>query len=74
MPRYFFHTIHAGKAAPDEIGVDFAGPTEARTAAVKATGEAILDLGAGFWIAGEWQMLVTEESGATLCSLKVFGS
>ena len=42
---------------------------QARAAAVRAAGEALRDLGGKFWRSPEWRIWVTDESGATLCTL-----
>jgi hypothetical protein len=68
MMRYFFHVRDSAEII-DHDGVDCAGIEEARTMAVKAAAEALKDLGGKFWKAPEWQLWVTDESGATVCSL-----
>jgi hypothetical protein len=72
MPRYFFH-VRDSEEIPDREGIELRGPEEARTQAVIASAEAIKDLGRRFWNSGEWQMLVTDENGATVCVLKFSG-
>ncbi len=69
MPRYFFH-LKDGTTHTDEGGVELSGPDEAREAAVVNSGEVLRDLGAKFWTSDEWRLWVTDESGATLCSLR----
>jgi hypothetical protein len=69
MPRYFF-SVHDGVDVPDVDGTVLASLDEAREQAVIAAGEAIKDLGQTFWEGDhQWQMQVTDESGATLCLL-----
>jgi len=69
MPRYFFN-VRDGLDIPDHDGTELAGLDEARAAAVVAPAKAIRDLGPKFWHSREaWQMHVTDESGATICTL-----
>ena len=69
MARYYFH-YRDGVERMDHEGVDLAGITEARALAVSSSGEAIRDLGGKFWDHPEWLAWVTDESGATVCSLR----
>jgi hypothetical protein len=73
MPRYFFN-VRDGHNLPDTVGTEFASPEEARAQAVVAAGEAIRDSGAAFWKRGEWEMHVSEEGGAPVCSLRLSAS
>jgi hypothetical protein len=69
MPRYFFN-VRDGLDISDHDGTVLPGIKEARAAAITAAGEAIQDLGPQFWESHhEWQMHVTDESGATVCKL-----
>lgn len=72
MPRYFFHLL-GGNPQPDDEGTVFAGPQEARAAAVIAAGEELKDIDGKFWNAPEWRMHVTDEDGATICVLSIQG-
>jgi hypothetical protein len=69
MPRYFFN-IQDGKDFPDDEGSELAGPEEAREHAIVVAGAMLKDHGRHFWNHGEWRMLVLDESGATVCSLR----
>lgn len=53
----------------DHDGVELFSLDEARTQAVVASGEALKDLSGLFWKSGAWRMWVTDESGATVCTL-----
>ena len=68
MPRFFFH-VRDSVELLDTEGVELANPEMARSAAIRAAGEALRDLGGKFWEAPEWRMWVTDESGATVCAL-----
>ena len=70
MPRYFFH-YRDGIEHLDHEGVELAGIPEARDMALSSTAEAIRDLGAQFWEDPAWIAWVTDENGATVCSLRV---
>ncbi len=69
MPRYYFH-LKDGTTRMDEDGTELAGPDEARAMAVINAGEVLTDLGAKFWQSDEWRLWVTDENGATVCSLR----
>jgi hypothetical protein len=69
MPRYFFHVRH-GKESIDRDGVELANDDQAKTLAVHTAAELLQDLGEGFWSAPEWRTWVTDESGATICTLR----
>jgi hypothetical protein len=69
MARYYFH-VQDGVRAIDHTGTELDGADEARGMAVLAAGEALKDLGAGFWDSPEWRMWVTDEDGATICAFR----
>jgi hypothetical protein len=73
MPRYFFH-VRDSTDVPDERGVVLANADEARDMAVKATTEALRDLDGRFWNRAEWQMVVVDEKGASVCTLLFTGT
>ena len=73
MPRYFFH-VQDGHAMPDDTGTVCAGPVEARTEAVIASGALLRDLGARFWPQADWRMHVVDEKGGTVCDLRISGT
>jgi len=70
MPRYFFN-IHDGMNLPDEDGTELRDADDARTQAVIAAGEVLRDAGGRCWRHPEWMMVVTDESGGTVCRLSV---
>ncbi len=73
MPRYFFH-IQGGLNLPDHEGTVYADPQEARDVAVTAAAEVLKDQDGGFWNNSDWQMLVTDELGRTVCTLSIKGN
>jgi hypothetical protein len=73
LPRYFFH-IQGGLNVPDEEGTVLPGPEQARAQAAIAAGELLRDLDGSFWDNSEWQMLVIDELGRTVCTLTIKGS
>jgi hypothetical protein len=72
MPRYFFH-VHDSAEFIDDTGVELTGRDAACATATAAAGEALRELDPTFWTRPEWRMWVTDESGATVCSLSFSG-
>ncbi len=68
MSRFYFHVRDSSEFI-DREGIELPSLKEARTQAVIAAGEALKDLDGQFWEAAEWRMWVTDESGATVCTL-----
>jgi hypothetical protein len=73
VPRYFFN-VEGDGSPPDKEATVLSSPEAARSAAVVATGEMLRDADGGFWSGPDWQMHVTDEQGATVCTLTVRGS
>ena len=73
MPRYFFSTEGDG-SIPDEEGTVLPGPKEARDAAATLAGELLTGADGRFWGSPEWRLLVTDEGGATVCTLTIKGT
>ena len=78
MPLYFFN-VHDGQPPleqdlPDTEGSLLADPAEARSAAVVLAAEMLKDLDGKFWSGADWTMVVTDEQGATACSLRFSGT
>ncbi len=69
MPRYFFHVRDSAEFI-DEEGVELPSLDEVRGQTVVAAGEALKDLGGKFWNGEDWRMWVTDETGATACTLR----
>jgi hypothetical protein len=68
MPRYFFNVID-GQEYPDKVGTLLTSRDQVRVEAVRAAGEMLRDNGISFWNGTEWRMNVTDEAGATVCTL-----
>jgi hypothetical protein len=78
MPAYFFN-VHDGQHPLEQDPSDLDGtvlpdPEAARSAAVVLAAELLKDLDGKFWCGGDWTMVVTDEQGATVCSLRFSGS
>ena len=78
MPLYFLN-VHDGQGPleqdlPDADGSLLADPEAARSAAVVFAAEMLKDLDGKFWSGGDWTMVVTDEQGATVCSLCFSGT
>ena len=58
---------------PDHTGTELASAQAARDAAVVFMGEKLKELGGDFWPEGEWSMRVVDETGATVCAIRVTG-
>jgi hypothetical protein len=72
VPRYFFHL--PGQASPDAEGFDLPDLNAARRVAVR-TACAMIGQGVEeFCETGEWQMIVSDETGLALFSLTFFAS
>jgi len=68
MPRYFFH-VHDGVSLPDPEGTELRDIYEAQAEAVRLSGELLREIGREFWNGGNWQVKVTDGSGALLFTL-----
>jgi hypothetical protein len=68
VPRYFLHVRDSAEII-DDVGIELAGLSEARAMALAAAGEAVGELGPKFWTNPEWRMWVTDNTGATVCTL-----
>jgi hypothetical protein len=78
MPLYFFNVDHdpSGRRplSPDRDGTDLANPRAARDEAIVFAGEMLRDLARAFWNGGDWRLRVTDEDGATVCTLRFSGT
>ena len=73
MPRYFFN-LEGGPYAEPDGGTDLKGPEEARAAAVTLAGEMLQSIDGQFWGEPEWRLHVTDQQGATVCTLTITGT
>ncbi|WP_210526444.1 DUF6894 family protein [Rubellimicrobium arenae] len=73
MPHYYFD-VRGDGSAPDEVGIELSGPIEARAEAARLAGEVLKEADGAFWTTPEWQVHVTDELGATLCTVSIRGS
>ena len=69
MPRYFFD-IKDGHSAPDLIGTELPDIYTAQAEAVRGSGEMLRDIGPRFWDGPEWAMVVKDEVGRHLFTLR----
>jgi hypothetical protein len=69
MPRYFFN-VHDEYDIADDEGKELQGVDEARAQAIGTAGEMLRDMGREGWPGIEWNMEVSDETGATVCVLK----
>jgi hypothetical protein len=72
VPRFFFH-FHDGTDQPDRDGIELPDARAARNEAVVFMGEKLKDLDGDFWPEGEWSMRVEDETGASVCVIRVAG-
>jgi hypothetical protein len=70
MPRFFFHIAQGERVRPANDGLDFPDEDAARREAVAACGELIVDLDPNLKAGTEWQMDVTDETGAVRFRLR----
>jgi hypothetical protein len=73
VPRYFFQ-VQGGQSAPDVEGFDLPDLMAARGVAVRTACAMIGQSAEEFCATGEWQMVVTDESGLALFSLTFFAT
>ena len=69
MPRYTFALQNSPR--PSVVDADLSGPEEAREMAVFNIAEVLKDSAAHFWDTQQLRMAVTDEDGATVCSVQV---
>ena len=62
-----------GRTSPTITGTELASPKAARDAAVVFMGEKLKELDGDFWPDGEWSIRVADETGATVCAIRVTG-
>jgi hypothetical protein len=72
MQRYFFHT-QTGTRTTDLLGLELAGPVEARSEAIKACGVMMSETPEGFWGTRPWNVTVTDEAGLVLWEIFMDG-
>jgi hypothetical protein len=68
VPRYFFH-VADGENYPDLQGTVLHNDAEARTEAVRFSGQLLSDKPEKFWSGEEWKMRVTDHNDLTLFEL-----
>ncbi len=64
MPRFFFHIAQGTRVRPANEGLDLPDDDAAWQEAISACSELIADLDQGPKAGTEWQMDVTDETGA----------
>ena len=62
-----------GRTSPTITGTELASAKAARDAAVVFMGEKLKELDGDFWPDGEWSIRVADETGATVCAIRVTG-
>jgi hypothetical protein len=72
VARFFFH-FHDGTDPPDLIGTELASSKAAGDAAVVFMGEKLKESDGDFWPEGEWSIRVVDDTGATVCAIRVTG-
>jgi hypothetical protein len=69
MPRYFFD-VYDSYSDLDPEGTELPDIYAAQAEAIRASGEMLRDLGAKFWDGTEWKMIVKDETGRPLFTLR----
>ena len=67
MHRYFFD-VHDSYSDPE--GAELPDIYAAQAEAIRASGEMLRDLGAKFWDGTEWKMILKDETGRPLFTLR----
>ncbi len=73
MPLYFF-SVEGGKPSPDAEGTELPDAKAAREEAVEALADMLKDIDGAFWTGAGWEMHVTDEQGAVVCTLRCSGT
>ncbi len=74
MARYFFHTNHPAElTVQDDEGMDFPTVHAAKCAAAKYAGHLLADAAEHFWDEADFDLMVTDENGLILFSMRVVG-
>ena len=70
MSVYFFNT-HSGENFYDQVGIELSGLDEARTIAIRHTGEIFQDETAKLMLEQDWRLEVLNESGTAVFEIEV---
>jgi len=74
MARYFFHTNHPSEIdVQDDEGLDFPSIHAAKCEAVAYAGRLLADSANTFWDHGDFELMVTDERGLILFTMRVVG-
>ena len=75
MPRYFFHTNNPREqTTQDDEGFEFASLHDAKGQAVAYAGRLLCNVGEKFWDDADFELVVTDDRGLILFSMRVFGT
>lgn len=70
VPRYFFNV----NDQLDDIGREFPALAQAKCEAVRFAGQMICDAAGNFWDSADLELIVTNEKGLMLFTLRFFGT
>jgi hypothetical protein len=75
MPRFFFHTNHpAERLEQDDEGFEFTSVHDAKCQAVAYAGRVLCDAAEKFWDDGDFELIVTDDKGLILFTMRVIGT
>lgn len=73
MQRYFFHTNHPTKGQ-GAGAVEFTDLRAAKCEAVRFAGRVLCDVAENFWDDADFELMVTDEKGLILFTMRVVGT
>ena len=75
MPRFFIHSNHPSERnVQDDEGIEFESIHDAKCQAVAYAGHLLADSAEQFWDTADFELLVTDENGLILFTMRVVGT
>ena len=74
MARYFFHTNLPSERHLQNEGMEYPSVQKAKCEAVAYAGRLICDASETFWDTSDFEMIVTDENGLMLFTMRVVGT
>lgn len=75
MPRFFVHSNHPTEGGlQDDEGIEFDSIHDAKCQAVAYAGRLLADSAEHFWDTADFELIVTDEKGLILFTMRVVGT